>query len=477
MKRLIILLFIFLNAYASSAIAQSKPVGTEQATPPLLPIKSSINGLKGYADINGKQIIKPQFKLAGWFSEGLAPIVDLKNRIGYINSKGRMVLKLKVVMISGFSEGLAAAGIVKDSSLKYGYIDRRGQFVIKPQFDEALPFTEGIAPVMVKGKWGYINRSGQEVAKPQFEVALLFSEGLAAVLVDDKWGYVDKTGKFVIQPQFDDDQDMLDSGSFSEGLAAVPVNHKRVLSNGLVEVSSTWGYINKAGEWVIKPQFSRARGFSEGLAGVEIDGKWGYIDKNGNLIIKPQFSRAGDFSGGLAKVRVDINWGYIDRTGKIVIQPQFFHSDDYDYGVALVETSDFSIGFIDKSGKMLVRWTECQAYHCSEAQILRNAGVSTLAVDIYGDDDGPRLIPVEIRSKPTGAKVYVIPVHKWNKEKDPINNQQFLERYELPDGTTNVDTTLDEQVFIVVFDLNGKRVSKHFDVISSKKNKVEAEIR
>jgi hypothetical protein len=297
------------------------------------------------------------------------------------------------------------------------------------------------------------------------------------VLVDDKWGYIEKTGKFVIQPQFDDDQDMLASGNFSEGLAAVPVIHKKALSDYVVEVSSTWGYINKAGEWVIKPQFERAGSFSEGLAGVEIDGKWGYIDKNGNFIIKPQFENAGGFSEGLAKIKVHGDWGYIDRTGKIIIQPQFFHGTDFANGVAYIQTLDFSIGFIDKSGKMLVRWTECEAYRCSLARMLRSVGATRQIVGIYGDDDVPQLIPVEIKSKPTGAKIYLIPIHRWNKEKDPINNQQFLERFELPDGTTDVDTTLDEQVFIVVFNLNGKRVAKRLDVIGSKKNKVEAEIR
>jgi hypothetical protein len=63
---------------------------------------------------------------------------------------------------------------------------------------------------------------------------------------------------------------------------------------------------------------------------------YGYIDKSGKMVIKPQFDRAGDFTDGLAEVRVtdrtpgsDIlteppqpppNYrdGYIDRTGNYV---------------------------------------------------------------------------------------------------------------------------------------------------------------
>jgi hypothetical protein len=33
----------------------------------------------------------------------------------------------------------------------------------------------------------------------------------------------------------------------------------------------------------------------ETLAAVKIGGKWGYIDKTGKIVIKPQFDEAGDF--------------------------------------------------------------------------------------------------------------------------------------------------------------------------------------
>lgn len=49
-----------------------------------------------------------------------------------------------------------------------------------------------------------------------------FSEGLAAVFIGCRWGYIDRTGSFVIKPQF------RFASEFSEGLAAVdpyPSNH------------------------------------------------------------------------------------------------------------------------------------------------------------------------------------------------------------------------------------------------------------
>jgi hypothetical protein len=68
---------------------------------------------------------------------------------------------------------------------------------------------------------------------------------------------------------------------------------------------------------------------------VQQEGKWGYADKNGKIIIKPQFSRAGRFSEGLALVwaggvpltdpvvKSFVRMGYIDKTGHWLITSRF----------------------------------------------------------------------------------------------------------------------------------------------------------
>ena len=42
------------------------------------------------------------------------------------------------------------------------------------------------------------------VVKPQYENAEWYSNGMVAVKVGDKWGFIDKSGNMVIKPQFDD---------------------------------------------------------------------------------------------------------------------------------------------------------------------------------------------------------------------------------------------------------------------------------
>jgi hypothetical protein len=71
------------------------------------------------------------------------------------------------------------------------------------------------------------------------------------------------------------------------------------------------GYIDKASNVVIPPQFDNIYNFSEDLAAVKKGEKWGYINKSGKLVIKPQFDSALPFSQGLAKVKIGNKYGYI----------------------------------------------------------------------------------------------------------------------------------------------------------------------
>lgn len=51
-----------------------------------------------------------------------------------------------------------------------------------------------------------------------------------------------------------------------------------------------FGYkVKSSGDWVIEPQFDKARNFSNGVAEVEVDGGTGVIDVNGEFILEPVF--------------------------------------------------------------------------------------------------------------------------------------------------------------------------------------------
>jgi hypothetical protein len=103
-----------------------------------------------------------------------------------------------------------------------------------------------------------------------------------------------------------------------------------------VEVNGKYGFIDRSGRMVIKPQFSGTYDptvlwqwpsgpFADGLRPVEIDDKWGFIDTGGAMVIKPRYDDAALFTNGLAFVRIedktDVKCGFIDTTGRMVIGP------------------------------------------------------------------------------------------------------------------------------------------------------------
>lgn len=339
------------------------------------------DGKFGYINKKGVLALKPQFVWASDFAEGLAAVVPgpksedgSKGKIGYINQLGQMVIKPKFTFCGSFSEGLAVAS---ETEGKFGYIDKTGRWVTEKNFEMAHNFSGGLARVVVFGWYRFIDKTGNFVVKRKLASASDFSEGLAAIKQGQrKVGYIDNTGKYVIQTRlcssghaFSDGlalvriggkygyidkngeivmqlQSATDAKDFSEGLAAVGIGEIRRRSitekmrdlmvynpRGLISrqiTSGTYGYINKQGDMVIRPQFSQASRFSQGLAAVQMEGKFGYINKEGNFVIEPQFDMALEFRDGLAQVwRTGLKegkWaepklGYIDKTGKFVWEP------------------------------------------------------------------------------------------------------------------------------------------------------------
>lgn len=254
-----------------------------------------------------------------------------EKKVGFINKTGKLVIGFdrspkRFEGAYEFQEGRAAIYVTKEKvdphSPYYamGYLDEKGKVVIAPRYDDAHDFSEGLAYVSSKEFRGFIDRHGKAAITLDSE-AKDFHEGLAAVKGSGRsgWGYMDRSGRWVIKPQYQLADD------FSEGLAQVMVDRK-------------FGFINKKGEMVIPPRFDAhpvgyvwlhrydTSRFSEGLACVSVGDLFGYINKKGDFVIPPQFSHVQEFSEGMAwvvtrdaKTYVDNKAGWIDKTGNWVV--------------------------------------------------------------------------------------------------------------------------------------------------------------
>lgn len=350
-----------------------------------------------FVDRSGKVRFKHPVYSPGNFSEGLAS-VRVGDLYGYINKNGNFCLRPQFLEAGEFHEGLAAvrrsveeardtASLVCQAD--WGFIDKNGKMAFAAndyRIDSDSWFSDGLAVVSVGDRCGYVDKSGRLAIKPLFEWAGPFCDGLAAVKIGLRYGFINKAGKLVIEPQFNL------AGNFSDGLAPVIVLNQNSFPRRLgtkfgeswsagwdpavkIVMESQYGFIDKTGALVIKPQFTLSKemaeqllntrrsfsadgkpiheihlfradtfsselGFAEGLAAVLVGKKYGFVDKTGKVYISPRFDKVGHFSEGLVTVLVGKNYGFADTNGAVVIKPHFESAAEFSEGFAAVIDSD-----------------------------------------------------------------------------------------------------------------------------------------
>lgn len=125
---------------------------------------------------------------------------------GYVDLNGNEIIPAKYCFIGEFVDDMATACL----DGKYGCIDKTDKVVIPMIYDLMYSFSEGLAPVNMgikisggggdeiveePGKWGYINKSGTMVIPLNYDSAGPFVEGKAQVVLDNQEFYIDATGK------------------------------------------------------------------------------------------------------------------------------------------------------------------------------------------------------------------------------------------------------------------------------------------
>ena len=286
----------------------------------------------------------------------------------------KMKIHLKILSIIVLTVLIAScAKTVKESTVlnlypvrndsAYRYINQKGMIIINPQFKEATVFRNGLALVQVFGTkplWGFIKEDGTFALKANYKEATVFSEDIAWVVSDNG------APKAI---------DLKGDSLFSLKMA----KSVRIFKNGLAAFSIivdsanlNWGFADKKGTVVIKPQFTAVGNFSEGKCAVaNIAGEWGYIDQQGKIIINYQYSTANGFTNGKAIVHSGRDWGVIDDKGKFVINPQFseMKADNDRY---IVKQND-KWGWCNLAGKILIdpQFTEALPFGFNELTPVR----------------------------------------------------------------------------------------------------------
>lgn len=197
-----------------------------------------------------------------------------ENEYYLIDSTGKVYLKYEsnsIRNLQSLNDGLFLVRS-KDRSKFDQVIDKNGTVIFESPYDSINPFYEGLAQVSSDSFSGFVDKNGNPVITLQFEYAENFSEGFAAICV----------------------------GMDSE------------------EDTAKWNYVNKNGKYINGKEYQNCQSFSDGMGRIITRDGVGYIDKAGNEIIKPQYKWGSAFkNGGAYVLEKDSNevW-LIDKTGK-----------------------------------------------------------------------------------------------------------------------------------------------------------------
>lgn len=161
--------------------------------------KEHKNELWGYANEEGKFVIKPVFNKAYPY-EGKVARVSLNEKWGTISDLGVFVIVPIYDRFDPYSADSLA--VVLDSNLFY-LIDTKGRKVQKEGYEQ-MEYANYGYKVMRNGKYGTLGRQGQVYLEPQFDVInnVEGEPSLKFVEKDGKWGIL-KDGKDILSLDYD----------------------------------------------------------------------------------------------------------------------------------------------------------------------------------------------------------------------------------------------------------------------------------
>lgn len=178
------------------------------------------NGLWGYMDQEGNQVVPPTYYEANEFSEGLALVKansGENGQYGFIDETGIVVIDCSYAQASSFHNGAALVSLAtRTDEDRWSYIDKQGNRLFDKEFVMAYDFSENYAVVLKEGygfpvpptvdipkRWSYITKTGDYATELDFEEARAFDKGYAVVKNDGKWGLINTDFEFVLPCKYD----------------------------------------------------------------------------------------------------------------------------------------------------------------------------------------------------------------------------------------------------------------------------------
>jgi hypothetical protein len=319
---------------------------TDRLNDTLIPVARKEKWHSGYFNTIGYKFVTPtgqikdsneEEEIISFFDGGISwrSDYDYSDSYSYINKLGNVVLS-GVRQIDGFGlndEFLAfstkdlSSGVIKTTGEKMAVVkDFDELFVSK---DDVIIGHSSHLPNNKKGFSTYyagLNVKGERITEPYNDMNI-FSEGMAAVkdigsnTSEANWGFVNKNGKMVIKPNY------FEVGRFSNGIAIVaektPNRFRNFAINKdgdiLFSFENCFPIKSHNSSWQKKEGYYTS--FQNGLLEVKMNDKIGFINEKGRLVIPPVYDIVfRDTKWGIAIGRKSNHQDYefIDENGEVL---------------------------------------------------------------------------------------------------------------------------------------------------------------
>lgn len=356
------------------------------------------DGLWGYVDGKGHEIIAPRFRQVwNFISKGFA-LVELDDLFGVIDRQGNYIVQPEYRTIEATAEYWVAAYTESDKcrliNLQTGHImptiyDRveylnnrvmifkRGEqwglldmeareTLIAASYDDLTPHNDYLILARRGEQVGLLDLQGKEVLPVTYSQIGACRDGLFWVATpneDDslslhKWRCIDAQGNDKTPRGYKECYESLEAGVFR-------------VYDGIKE-----GLCDLQGNEIIPPTFDSIYEFHHGVAVVCRNGHMGAIDASGNIVVPIIYDNLWNFLHDTTLACRDGKWGAVDRTGREVIPCRYQSTDSrIRNGYAKVgitalamtdpdnpELMDNFVGYVNKSGEEIRFTREIPCY-------------------------------------------------------------------------------------------------------------------
>jgi len=313
----------------------------------------NIKGRWGYILTDGSTLVKPQYRAAWSFKNGVARVLQMDGVYALLNASGEKFLELGKQSPAQPSDGLIRVTGAGTTS----YLDLQGRTQIQANYSTGTDFQDGAAIVSQQMLYGLINKSGAEILPMTYDRIRYAGSGYYRLYKDQAetlYHHPLGTSPEIGAQRYSSVQDgqvaartsglwelyKIDGTKVASWPEAVDA---RAAGQGHWHVQFPKGVrlSDNQGNYLSEELYTMINPYAEDRAGAAIGEAWGYLDLSGQWIVPPKYPILWDYSEGLARAIGPQGVQYIDPQGNVVFRTPYFEARDFHDGLARVELRKF----------------------------------------------------------------------------------------------------------------------------------------